>query len=314
MTNNSEAYWVFTTLTRGESKYRDYIDEIINKKWVSEDKIREWINSDFIKNRSIDWLSEFYTWIDGTSNRVRNFRTLSIFLDSKGNAVPAYDQEGKLVLFLPADEDNDYIMVSERLLENEDTKAFLINTIGITKPALKNEIYNKILPKFKNGGTFDSRPDFKKLFEYYMNECPPAEQDNYISELQNFNIIHYSTADSTGCYRENPKNDSIYFPTDELKEYFKMKPSTKFVELDDYIELVGKENEKFLRSFLIELGVSENIQLIEESVSLSLFDLLFNDSKRNGEWFEKVIDGCSENIKSIYTEKNVSRSTFFGIE
>lgn len=124
--------------------------------------------------------------------------------------MPAYDQEGKLVLFLPADEDNDYITVNESLLENKDTKAFLINTIRITKPALKNEIYNKILPKFKKDGTFDSRHDFKKLFEYYMNECPQVEQDNYISELQNYQIVRYSTADKIGCYRGNPKMDYIY--------------------------------------------------------------------------------------------------------
>lgn len=312
--NNSEAQWVFTTLTRGESQCKDYIDEVIDEKWVNEDRIRGWINTDFIKNCSIEWLSEFYNWIDETNNRIRTFRTLPIFLDSKGNAVPAYDHEGKLVLFLPAGEDNDYTTVNKELLENKDIEAFLINTIRITKPALKNEIYNKILPTFKKGDNFDSRAYFKKLFEYYMNECPPSEQDNYISELQNYKIIRYSTADSTECYRENPKNNSIYFPTDELKEYFKVKPSTKFVKLDDYIELVGKENEKFLCSFLIELGVSRGIQIIDKTMTrLEAKNRPYEWKHSNGkdEWSEKVIDGCSENIRSILELKDADKSVFF---
>ncbi|MDE7321684.1 MAG: hypothetical protein K2N73_02960 [Lachnospiraceae bacterium] len=133
-------------------------------------------------------LSEFYNWIGETNNRIKKFCVKPIFLDSKENAVPAYDYEGKLVLFLPTGEDNDYTTVNEKLLENEDIKAFLSSTIRITKPALKNEIYNKILLKFKKGGTFDSKTDFKKLFEFYMNECPPSEQKRYISELQNYAI------------------------------------------------------------------------------------------------------------------------------
>ena len=316
LTSNSEAHWVFTTLTRGESRYRDYIDEIINKKWVNEDKIREWVNPDFIKSRSIEWLSEFYNWIDKTNDRIKKFCILRIFLDSKGNAVPAYDQEGKLVLFLPADEDNDYITVNEKLLENKDTKAFLTDTIRITKPALKNEIYNKILPKFKKGGSFNSRADFKKLFEYYMNECPQVEQDNYISELQNYKIVHYSTTnDIENFYRGNPKTDYIYFPSKELKEYFQVKPSTKFVELNDYIELVGKENEKLLRSFLIELGVSQEIQLIDKPIARweaeNRKQWKWHRSNGKDEWSEKVIDGCSENICSILDLKNTDKSILF---
>lgn len=313
--NNPNAQWVFTTLPRRESQYEYYIDEIIDENCVDEDEIRRRINinPDFIRNRSIEWLSEFYTWIDGTNNRVRNFCTLPIFLDSKGNAVPAYDREGKLVLFLPTEEDNDYITVNEKLLENEDTKAFLVNTIKITKPALKNEIYNKILPKFKEGDKFDSKVDFKKLFEYYMNECPPAEQDSYISELQKYKIVRYSTADDAGCYRGNPKEDCIYFPSEELKEYFKVKASTKFVELNDYIELVGGENEKFLCSFLIELGVSKGIQIIDKEMTRLEAEGRRKWSHSNGqdEWSEKVIDGCSENICSIVALKNRDKSVFF---
>lgn len=306
-----EAHWVFTTLTH-KSQYKDYINEIIVKKDINEDNILSKINSAFIESRSVEWLSEFYNWIDETSKRINKCKTLPIFLDSNGNAVPSHDQEGKLVLFLPTGEDSDYTTVNDKLLKNEDINAFLTNTIRITKPALKNEIYNKILPKFNKGGNFDSRADFKKLFEYYRNECPPVEVDRYILELQNYDIVRYSTAKQTGYYRG--KANTIYFPTEELKKYFEVKPSTGFVDIDGYIELVGKENEKFLYSFLTELGVSKRIRIIDKTLErLEAKDRPYKWSHSNGQdkWSEKVIDGCSENISQIEKEKNIDKSIFF---
>ena len=311
--NDQKAHWVFTALMREKSQYTDYIDNIIGKKYINEDKILSLINPAFIESRSTEWLAEFYNWIDETNSRIKKFCALPIFLDSNGNAVPSHNQEGNLVLFLPTGEDSDYITINNKLLENEDIKAFLINTIGITKPALKNEIDNRILSKFEKGGNFDSRADFKKLFEYYMNECPQVEQDNYISKLRNYNIVRYSTANQTGCHRGEP--NTIYFPTEELKKYFEVKPSTRFVELDDYIELVGKENERFLHSFLIELGVSKKIKTVDKPMSRSEAECRkqykWHHSNGKDEWSEKVIDGCSENINLIATEKTKDKSVFF---
>lgn len=164
-----------------------------------------------------------------------------------------------------------------------------------------------------NRDYFDSRTEFKQLFEYYMNECLPSERDSYISELQKYEIIRYSTANGTECYRGYP--NTIYFPTEELKEYFKVKPSTRFVEINDYIELVGRENEKFLCSFLMKLGVSERIRIIDEpmTVSEAYCMMMYAWAHSNGkdEWSESVIDGCSENIDLISAKKIINRSVFF---
>ena len=43
-----------------------------------------------------------------------------------------------------------------------------------------------------------------------------------------------------------PENRSKDFPSEKLKEYFSVKPDTKFVDWEGYLDLVGKENEKFL--------------------------------------------------------------------
>ena len=65
---------------------------------------------------------------------------------------------------MPTDDDSDYITISTELLENDKILSF-VKSIGITNPSLKNEIFNKILPKIKKGGEFDSRQYFKKLLD-----------------------------------------------------------------------------------------------------------------------------------------------------
>lgn len=315
LVENPKARWVFTKSAREKSQYK-YVDKVINNKWLDEDRILSRITPRFIESRSVEWLAEFYNWIDETANRIGKCKTLPIFLDSEGRAVQAYDEKYNLVLFLPTGEDSDYKTVNDKLLENADIKAFLTSTMKITKPALKNEVYNKILPKFEKGGSFYSVSDFNKLFEYYAFECSKVDQNGYISDLKQYDIIRYSSSDRTGVYRGKVDNySSIYFPTEELKEYFRAKPSTKFVEMDDYIELAGKENEEVLYSFLIELGVSKRVQVIDKIIpeweARGRTQWKWAHSNGEDEWSEKVVDGCSENIKVIGDKKNKADSVFF---
>jgi len=314
---NPKACWAFAKSAREKSQYTKYVDKVIGDKWFDEERILRRITQRFIESRSVEWLAEFYNWIDETSTRIRKCKTLPIFLDSEGHAVQAYDEKDNLVLFLPTSEDSDYKTVNDELLENADIKAFLTNTMKITKPALKNEVYNKILPKFEKGGSFYSVSDFNKLFEYYAFECPEVEKDHYISDLKKYDIIRYSSAnDETNFYRGKVDNyNSIYFPTDELKEYFRAKPSTKFVEIDDYMEVAGKENEKVLYSFLTKLGVSKRVQVIDKTIpeweARGRTQWKWAHSSGEDEWSETVIDGCSENIRVVGDKKNKANSIFF---
>lgn len=313
ITQNDKAEWVFTSIPREKSEDGDYIDEIIAD-WLSEDRILNRITASFIESRTIEWLAEFYSWISETSNRLKRCRTLPIFISTDGNAVPAYDREGKLILFLPTGEDSDYVTISDNLLDNKDIVAF-VKSFGITKPSLKNEIFNKILPTIRQkskkpfGISVKKQWNnyFKKLFDYYCYECPEVEKDNYVQQIRNYPILRYSTSDRAGFFRDIPQN--IYFPTEDLKKYFSVKPSTKFVDWEGYLDLVGRENEKFLKSFLIELGVCSNVIIkISPLSNLSKYNYRWSRSTRSETWSESVIDGCSENITYIVNNHDSERS------
>ncbi len=308
ITEDVEAEWVFTSIPREKCDEDDYVDEIIVD-WLNEDRILNRINASFIESRSIEWLAEFYSWISETSNRMKRCRTLPIFISADGKAVSAYNREGNLILFLPTGEESDYLTISDTLLENDDIAAF-VDEFGITKPSLKNEIFNKILPKIKKGGDFDSRQYFKKLFDYYCYECPEVEKDNYIQQIKQYSILRYKTSDREGFFRDLPQN--MYFPSDELKKYFSVKPSTKFVDWDGYLVLVGKENEKILKSFLTELGVLSNviIKIYPLNNPYPKYDHNWSRSTGSEKWTESVIDGCSENITYIVNHHDSERSFF----
>lgn len=281
---------------------------------MDENEIKDLINTSFIEGCDIKWLNRFYKWIDDSGARRERFKTKPIFWDKTSHAVSAYDREGRLILFLPTGEENDYVTISNKLLENDDIAAF-VESFGITKPSLKNEIYNKILPSLKISGAIDVRTPFKKIFEYYINECPEVEKDALISELKKYQFIRYTSLNSSDIYRDCPK--MMYFPYDKLKKYFSVKPSTKFVDWDGYLDLVGKENEKFLRSFLIELGVSMEIQVYSKQLSwkeASKMKIRWRSPslahKDSQTWEQYVIDGCKENIESIISNNSFEHSVY----
>lgn len=314
--------WIFITALR--DKYSEYIELIIedlndeeNDEYIDhildEDKIKNLINPSFIENCDIKWLNRFYKWINKRELR-ESFKTKPIFWDKTGHAVSAYDMEGRLILFLPTGEDSDYVTISDKLLENKDIATF-IESFGITKPSLKNDIYNKILPSLKVSKAIDVRTPFKKIFDYYIHGCPEVEKDDFISELKKYQFIRYTSLNSSSVYRGYP--NLMYFPTEKLKEYFSVKSTTKFVDWDGYLKLVGKENEKFLRSFLIELGVSTEIQVHCEELSQTEASKMkiqwrcpSSANIDSQEWKQNVLDGCKENIESIILNNSFERSVY----
>lgn len=171
------------------------------------------------------------------------------------------------------------------------------------------------MPRIKEGTEYLFEHYFKKIFKYYMNECAEADKDDYISKIKKYEVIKYSTSEKEGFLRGCP--DTMYFPIEELKDYFMVKPSTRFVDWDGYIKLVGqgKENEKFLHSFFVELGVSNVIKIITNKLSRDKayqIKLSWHSPSQAyynlQTWEQQIIDGCKENIEYIVEHKDFARS------
>lgn len=322
LVKNQNAKWVFSTIGRTKDKeITDYIDGGSERSWDKkepnliksnmdfENKIADLITSNFIKSQSNEWLHKFYEYLSERKSYQDEFKTKPIFKDKQGNAIPAFEQNGKElhgILFLPLDELNStYKTIDPELLKNKKTKEFIEN-FGVKKPSLKDEIYNHILPLYDTNEEIDTHPHFEMFFKYWKEEGRPEDFINLIREKS---FILYKTNDDETRFRGEASD--IYYPTSDLEKYFETKPDTKFVDLKDYYTFITDEKEQqTLKEFLLKLGVSVMPRIFEKEITdssikekLNLRQSTYGYHDRNTTT-DRIIDGCKEIIKKIDNEKS----------
>lgn len=329
---NKEAKWVFISLGRDEIQQKNnksllsYLDSLV-RTYINEDNIingrsRDFyfyqgirhnlenikgITPEYIETQNIEWLHNFYKWLSETKHRTDIVTNKPIFLDQERKAAAAYDKAGQSILFMPAEDISGYKVVHSDLLRNSETKLFLVQ-IGIKQPSLKDHIYNIILPMYQNGVAINTEPHFKLFFKYFC-ECSNTEVNEFIKLIKDYEFLTYHTKVNPQTYRGAA--NSMYLPTPELQNYFATKPSVRFIELDKYINWVGKEQENHLFDFLLKLG-------IRNEISINHVELDYNSSGRKDLphpystqyiiWSENIIDGCKELVDYTVKKHDIKKS------
>jgi AAA domain len=322
ISGNEEAKWVFRSFGRQDTRRKNealtnYIDSITHV-WINEDDIiNGWrfegskdviggIKKSFIEDQSLTWLHSFYRWIGETSRRTELSKKKPIFLNQDKQAVAALDEKEQVVLFLPTETEG-YNTVLPELLENEDTAQFL-KRLGVECPSLRDEIYNRILPLYKDTGAINTNHHFMKFFEYYK-ECPQTEVDKFIQLIKECKFIKYRSADEDKIYRG--KASCLYFPTETLRKWFQVKSDTRFIELEECLQLVGDSNKEELIRFLTDLGVKDEPRVLSRELSeKEAYELScdWDYSSRGTKWIEKYIDGGKEIIEYLILNQDTDLS------
>lgn len=282
LSRTSNAQWVFTSIgrDRGRSKFTTYIDDIVGEKWCDDNAVitgrkLPWnsrnpnkavlfgLDAAFIESQSVEWLHSLYRWLSGTERRTQLIKRIPVFLNQASHATSAFDENNKPTLFFPSGIISPDRTIDARLLENDGTVAFL-KKVGITDASKKDYIYNELRPKYEtacDNSLSDSDADFKLLFEYYCNECPKTEIDEFIKLIKNWKFL--------ACFRGKDvcleKANSLYFPSNDLLAYFASSQSTPFIDYKRYCELVEKEKSKYLLQFFRDIKVKFCVA-IEETV------------------------------------------------
>lgn len=317
---NEEAQWAFVSLGRDEVQRNNkalfrYVEELtrtnLNEDAIITGRSRGYfynrylgdyqslesvkgIDSGFIENQNIEWLHKFYKWLSETKHRTEIIKELPIFLDQNQKAAAAFDDEEQLILFLPVKDVEGYRVVNEDLLENKDTREF-ITSIGVKQPSLKNQIYNIILPQYEKGDAeIDTDPHFSMFFNYYC-KCSTDEIEEFIDLIKSCEFLIYYQDEI--AYRG--KASDMYLPTDDLVRYFKYKPTIRFIDINHYKSMVGNEREKYLFSFLRELGIKTSPNEYSK-----------NEPGYLHQTTERFIDGLQEILEEVEKTKDAELSVF----
>lgn len=304
---NEKAKWIFHSLGYNNVQGTDrelasYIANLSVNSIVNPIPILGKINSNFIQNQSFDWMHKLYEYLSENKSYQDSVKTKPIFKDSKGNSAFAfnYDNSSKkheLVLFLPTIySDSPYKHIHPELLKNEKSKEFIEN-FGIKEPSLKDEIYNRILPLYKNDGYIDTETHFKKFFQYWKEEGRP---EDFIDLIKDKEFVSYKTKEYVTKHRGFASE--IYYPSEGLLKYFETKRDSKFVDLEDYHNFITDiKDQKILKEFLLKIGVSELPRILEEQKT----EYRYYEGYKNSKYTyltDKKLDGSDEVIENINFE------------
>jgi len=316
LTGTLNAHWVFRGLgkeevQRSNKPLADYIDggdARIRKEpnlivaSLDPESVLKKITADFIAVQSQQWLHKFYAYLFERESYQKSVKDKPIFLDQNGNAVPAFDGNKQLILFLPDIDIDGYATVNNELLSNKATREF-IEKFGVKKPSLRDEIYNKILPAYNTDEGIDTSPHFMKFFRYFK-ECPNDEVSEFIGLIKDKAFLLYKSADNQKVYRG--KASYLYLPTPDLKDWFETKPDTQFLSLDKYQEMVGEKDHANLKEFFEKLGVRKTPSVFSREISFAeLGDQKRSRHGKNHKLENKFLDGCEQILASINATRSV---------
>ena len=303
--NNDNAKWVFTSFSHKDNDDKSkYISSLVrdDKAIIHDDILSETkITKTFIQNQSqnfdFDWLHNFYQYIED-SNNIEKVKTLPIFLDSEGNAVPAF-KDGKLNLYFQAE--SGYNTMCPALLENEKSKDFFIK-FGIKEEPELEDTVNKILR-----GNNDITKHFSTILRYYK-KCRDCLHTKKIGVL--VNDLSDKLLDENGKARNATE---LYYSTDtdKLRIYFGANPE-KFLNLNLYRNIIKEEDWDLLNEFLLK---KIKIATLPKIIPTEL-----DSEKRVVEGYQqqqtilktdKIIDGSVDFINQICQEESEIKSKIF---
>lgn len=326
MTGGEDDRWVFTTIGGDETKKTNrelynYILDLVNMD-IDENglligKTRtlidgrtgvktatgvSGISAKFIENQSYEWLNEFYKWLSEAKSRTDSVKCKPIFIDKSGKAVPAYDESNQLILFLPVENIDGYTVVNSALLEMPCSANF-IKEMGIKEPSLKDRIYNKIIPLYKNGNATNHDKYFETFFEYYRL-CSNTDAHNFVDLVKSFNFISCYTI-KTSEHNYGSAN-SMYFPTEENLCFLQTSPDSKYIDIEKYNSQFGDSD--YLNRFLCDLGVRTHVAIISVPLNGDEFHVPHPSRAKKALWTERRIDGCRELISYTVIHRDEKKS------
>ncbi len=226
LTSNHKAHFLTKELCNNKET-KDKLSNTFGVKDLKSESIASSINTQFMKNQSLEWVFKFYQYLINeapklwktdvtTKNKRLPFKYTPIILTHKNEWVAPYVDESTYNVYLNIGiTDTDYNFVSEKILNDRRGEKF-IKELGIKEPDKLSYIKSCILSQYKeeqikiaNEKCLDH---FSIIFEYYRN-LPNNERPSFIETIRKYFYI----VDSNNELK-SPKD--LYIYSDALNSYF----------------------------------------------------------------------------------------------
>ena len=255
----SKTTWLNTNITgdRTPELRRYLIDELA----VHEINFRDFaseITKEFLNRKSDKWMVDFYGRLLGQRALWNKNGLPHLLLNTKpimrldtGEHIEPFNVKRAMQIYLPtATKSSNYSMVKEIFVKNEKSYEFL-KELGVKRPDIHAEVREFVIPKYQRSGSIgveERIEDFEKIFKSYTT-IRSDEKVLLRRELLGTRFILSVNGNTGKKYFRKP--GEVYFPKDELTEFFKGYESAYFVDG----ELLRKDKDGAVAKFLRELGV-----------------------------------------------------------
>ena len=321
LTENSDAKWIFkegnnfNNSSTNNNVFYNYIDDVLSEYSIDFDsKFRFGFNrkiyDDYLlKNKNlsklvnidnVEWLDKLHEYCLVNESNIKLSRTIPVFLDTEGEACPAYNEDGSEELFLPS-EIKTLRVIHPALYRNEHSME-LLGKHGISEPSKIDQVRKGILKNYEDE-EYANEEDFRKIFNIYR-KLDDDDQNALIEAINKSNFVIPAVKASGEKGFASP--DRLYFKTDELEKYFSSTNYDYFVFVD---EVLFEDKIKIKKLFLEHLGVKTIPGVFKKNLNYSEVREIKQKfkSRQTPKWEESFIDGLKEILEDV-AKKDAQKS------
>ena len=253
--------------TSRDSEAFEYLtDELDIQIFKSEDFAKR-ITSAFMSHRSFEWVVRFYRFLIEDARELWNASSRRLFSSellmrkapivklTDGRWVAPYEKDVLNVFFAPEKRAKDYNVIADEYFNHEATKKFLID-LGVKEPDMRDYIMTKLLPKYAHDSFSVAYPviraDLDMLIQYSGRVGVDDEEALYETIKKSFYLLGRNSENETYLYHSG----DLYYPTKELREYFKGYEKSVFLDERFYASVLKKYSPEKVRDFFHKAGVA----------------------------------------------------------
>lgn len=221
-------YWLAQEWTKAlDPDVRTFLRNELKVPEVDMAVLKNGLTDEFIQEASDEWMLKLYGCIT-TARAFEDWKQEPIIRIDDGSHKAAFSKRKRLV-FRPVDGGSDYPCVKESIASARHMKEFM-DGMDIKKPDVVDEVLELLIPKIRKKD--QPYPQLRRHIERILEALDSANEEERKSLLSELTGLAFLPARSDEGVQVLAKADGCYYPSDNLKAYFKDAPDILWLDLD----------------------------------------------------------------------------------